>query len=184
MKYNKISNYKQEDKNPFTDSLKMTISKKNIVAGRSSNDVIVDTETGEQSGSVAFIKIQEYEKEQFVKFYVDNLRMFFDLSRKAIRVLAYIMQALKPRKDIVYIDLTDCSEFTKYAKSTILNGISELLENEFIARTKMTNMYYINPSIFFNGSRVNFIKQFKLKNDQKISLSDELDKDLSKNLLE
>lgn len=184
MKYKKITSYKQEDNNPFTDSLKTVIHKKNIVAGRSADNVIIDIESGEQTGHVAFMKIQEYDKQQFVKFYVDNLKMFFGLSKKAIRVLVYIMQALKPRKDTVLIDTLDCAEYTNYARSTVFSAIAELLENKFIARTKTNQLYYINPSIFFNGNRASFVKQLRLVPKERIELSEELDRSITDKLLD
>jgi hypothetical protein len=60
-------------------------------------------------------------------------------------------------------------EYTGYnAKKTILNALSELLENKFIARGSNPYHYFINPTIFFNGDRLIFLEQYEVAGKEKI----------------
>jgi hypothetical protein len=49
------------------------------------------------------------------------------------------------------------------SKKTIFTGLSELLENKFIARGNHPYKYFINPTIFFNGDRITFLKQYEIE---------------------
>ena len=62
-------------------------------------------------------------------------------------------------------------KYTNYkSKNSILSGLSELLENRFIARGSNPYKYYLNPTIFFNGDRLTLVKHFEV--DEKKSLPD------------
>jgi hypothetical protein len=50
--------------------------------------------------------------------------------------------------------------------------LAELIGNEIIAMSDKPNIWYINPSVIFNGDRIAFIKEYNLKKD--ISGNDKL----------
>jgi hypothetical protein len=46
--------------------------------------------------------------------------------------------------------------------------MKELVEKLFIAETTEQNIYFINPKLFFNGDRVEFITKFMIEEKQTI----------------
>lgn len=159
MKYKNISVFKQEESNPFIDDLvEVKVSKRNIVAGKTSH-VLIDEETGEMVGNAAIMNIRKYDPTQFIKFYTGKISLVFELSKRAQSVFSYIIENTIPNKDFVYVDIEDCMKETGYkSRATVISGLSELIEKKFIARSSSQVKYFINPTIFFNGNRVSFIE--------------------------
>jgi len=165
-KYKGIRKFVVNDKNPFWDTLNLKTRKKNIIAGPA-EEIIVNKSTNEVTGHTAFMKFQTVDKEKFVKVFTENVSSLFDLSRPAIRVFCYVLDRAKPNIDQIIFDLEDAKEFTGYtSKGTIFKGVSELIENRIIARSKQYYIYYINPNIFFNGDRVSFVRSFRVEPTQ------------------
>lgn len=164
MKYNKLTQYSTNDENPFLDDTIQHIEKGDrvmIYSGKSP-DVIVNSD-GEVTGSVVMARRIKVDKAQFTKVYRTGLANWYDLSKSAIRVFAYVVEVLKPNRDSIDFDLDKCKKFTGYtSKNTITNALSELIGNKFLARGSNPYKYYINPTIFFNGSRITFIEQIDL----------------------
>jgi hypothetical protein len=62
-------------------------------------------------------------------------------------------------------------KFTGYtSKASVYNGVSELLKNNFIARTHKAYTFFINPAIFFNGSRLVMVNEYVVQQDKKTTL--------------
>jgi len=168
MSYQKVTNYQSNKENPF---LKDTVShvikgEKKIMMGSGKDTDLVVGINGEIKGHSVFLKRTTIDKAQFAKVYVSNLVQFFGLSKAGIRVFGYIASTVKPDKDFVIMDFDECMDFTKYkSQKSILTGISELLKNSFIARGKNPYHYFINPTIFFNGNRITFLKQYQVNNN-------------------
>ena len=167
MKYNKVSKYQMNKKNPFIDETIHHVDKgeKVILMGTKSNDLLIDKETGEIKAHSVFAKRIKVDKAQFRKVYVNSLAAWFELSKTGLKVLGYIMSVLKPNYDSFDFDFEDCMEYTKYkSKNSVISGLSELLENRFIARGANPYKYFVNPTIFFNGDRLTFLRHYELKN--------------------
>lgn len=167
-----IKSFKENKENPFYSDTVMHIDRgvKTIKMG-DSNSIIVNTKTSElEPGIVAFHKKIPIDKTKFTKVYLDNLTSFFELTKAGQKVLEYLLKSLKPNKGQVLFDYTECKEFTGYSStSTITSGLSDLIKNKFIARSTKAYIYYINPTIFFNGNRMIWIKEFTTSsNDGKI----------------
>ncbi len=170
MKYKKITNYKINDESPFISGLfDMEVSsRRRILAGKSPN-VIVNRETGDVEGHQVFAVLEKVDKEQFTKIFRKGLAGMFNLSKSGIKVFTYIASIVKPNADFVLFDMDECKEYTAYkTHGPIMTGLSELVEANFIARTKKHYIYYINPTMFFNGSRVTFMKMYQQETVLKI----------------
>jgi len=160
--YNKIKKFDANKTNPFFESLvtNIQVGNKNIIAG-SSNKLLVNKDTGEVEAHTVFMKNQKVDKNSFIKIYVKNISQFFDLPSSAMKVLWYIFSITRIGIDTIYFDMTACKEFTKYSsKATITNALAQLIEHKFIARSTSVNLYFINPTIFFNGNRISFINSY------------------------
>lgn len=164
--YKPISIHEVFNHNPFLSNLSsQKLKSKNVVVGQTSK-VLIDSETGELEGHTVIMKREEKDPEQFVKFYMENLKLFFNISPRAMKVFAYIVSVTKPNMDTIYFDMEDCKKYTGInSKTTALTALSELLTNDFLAISTKKYLYFINPSIFFNGNRVTFIRSATMKND-------------------
>lgn len=174
MSYLKITDFEVNKKNPFVDELKgvVHIQTKNVFAG-SAQKILVDNQTGDVEGQVAFIKFQKYDPDKFVKVFTNRIGAFFDLDKSSLKVLSYIMNITRPDLDYVIFDQEDCSEFTHYrSKATILSAVSKLIELKFIARSHRKDIYFINPSIFFNGDRKKVIFAVAMESDPSKTLAE------------
>jgi len=159
MNYQKITSFETNKKNPFIDDLlEIEVSnRKRILAGKSPN-YIIDPQTGEVNGTQVLAVYEKVDKERFTKVYHQGLVGMFDLSKSGIKVFSFIASIARPNKDEVIFDIAECKEFTGYkTHQPIMTGLSELIKNNFIARSERHYKYYINPAMFFNGSRVAFM---------------------------
>lgn len=168
MGYKKIKKFKSNKENPFIEETMQHIElgSKQILMGTDNPDMIVGND-GEVKGHAMFMQRKVVDKAQFSKVFIESLPQFFGLSKSGIKMFSYVMSIVKPNQDSFYINYDDCMSFTGYkSQKTIITGMAELLENKFIARGQNPYHFYINPTIFFNGDRITFVKQFQLKSPQ------------------
>lgn len=158
----KLTDYLINSNNPFIEEM-MDIkvsARRRIIAGKDPH-MVVD-KNGEVQGSQVFAVHERVDKEQFTKVFRQGLAGMFGLSNPGIKVFSYIATIVKPNKVEVYFDSEECQKYTGYkTPRSVLKGLAELCECEFIARTSKHYKYYINPNMFFNGSRVAFMKVYE-----------------------
>jgi hypothetical protein len=174
MKYKKLSNHSLNKVNPFLPATVHHIEKgeKTLFFTNREPDMIIDYD-GEVKGHSLFARKQVVDKAEFRKIFRTSLANWFDLSKAGIRVFAYIAENLEKDKDSFEFDLEACKLFTKYsATNTILSGLSELIDNQFIARGSHPYKYFINPTVFFNGNRLTLMEQYQVEEPGKLSPSD------------
>lgn len=168
--YKKITVFDKHTESPFIDDL-MEIdvtSRKRILAGKNPN-LVINPSTGEVEGTQIFAVLEKVDKEKFTKIYEKGMTQMFNLSKSGIKVFGYFTKIAKPNKGDVIFEMDSCKEFTEYkTDKPILKGLAELIANGFIARSKYHYRYYINPTMFFNGSRVAFIKMYQMDDTKNI----------------
>ena len=170
----KLSEFTKNNENPFLENA-LEVINRNIVqktrmtknAGESAILKAIDDKTGEILGHTAFIRQIEVDEDQFAKFYLNGFKAFFDLKPASIKVFGFILKQLKPNKDTFDFSLEDCIIDTEYTKQTIYRGLTELLNNEIIARGRFEYQYFINPMVVFNGNRVTFANNYVRKKGAK-----------------
>jgi len=102
-------------------------------------------------------RIREVDNERFVKIYTSNLSMWFELSIPSQKMMQYILSILPRNSDVVVLEFERVKAYTEYKSfSSIYNAINELINKRIIARTKIKDAFFINPSFIFNGDRVIF----------------------------
>lgn len=169
--YKKLGELEVNDRNPFLQEIiqgdRMIKSGSKMIFGKGENESLIISPEGEQIGHAVFARFKQVDREQFVKLYTEYLSAFFDLNQSSLRVFTYILRVCKPGIDRVYINISECMEYTRYSsRATITSAIADLIEKNFIAKTKEKYWFFINPSIFFNGDRISFIKTFQVKPDE------------------
>lgn len=164
----KLSEFPMHRDNPFVDNLMVESKRKIIGRVGVGKKAIVNMESGEVESSLVMGISQEVDKEEFVKLYLSSLQIIFGLSKKALKVLSYLINVNEIQKDTVLFDMEDCMIHTDYtSKATLISGITELLSMQIIARGKAKNLYFINPSVFYRGDRIILVREYKKKKSSK-----------------
>ena len=176
----KITQYEQHEQNPFipeaVDNVQIKRRTQMVYpTERKAVHYVVNSETGEIDGHSAFLKVAEVDEERFVKLFLKELGALWELSKPALRVLTYIMNAMRVNEDRIIFNFDECMKYTGYKnRQSIFNGLDQLLENGIIARSTVSYIYFINPMIVFNGSRVTFAKTY-IKKQKKEKDPNQLD---------
>lgn len=167
----KLSDFDYNEENPFLKQALEEVNKHTVkryrAAGKTDKKAILqafDSDTGEILGHTQFIRQFEVDEEQFAKLYLANFSSFFDLKTSAIKVFGYVLNQLQPDKDYFFFMMDDCLDYTGYkAKSSVFDGLAQLVSKDIIARGKTDFMYYLNPMVMFNGSRITFANTYYKK---------------------
>lgn len=161
----KLSDNQKFKENPFLgqDYLKIERGTRTVIAG-STRKMLMDSDTGEMEGITLIHKTKEVDKTQFVKLFLGEVGALFDLSKAGLKTFGYILQCLKPNEDDVYVYMPDFMDYAGWAShSQAYRGLGELLANKIIAVSVRPGFFYINPNIVFNGDRIAFIKEYRMK---------------------
>lgn len=170
----KLPKYK---KNPFVDDQLLTqlAGTKNVYYTQTTRNAIEDLTTGERTpAQLQIVKKVQADKENFVKLFTTHLKAFFELSAVAFKLLQYVLHTVQNEaihEDKIYLSLNMAQEFyesqgSQISKASYFRGMKELVEKLFIAEAIDTNMYFINPKLFFNGDRVEFITKFYVEDEK------------------
>lgn len=133
---------------------------------------ITDQE-GEDVNAGVIGKIEEVDTEEFVKLYTKNVGVLFDLSSRAQKALVAVFCAVQSFKDQAHIFLPYHKAVEYYEKlginkipsrTTFTMGITDLIRMSFLAaHYDGEGWYWINPNLIFNGDRVRFVTEYKIK---------------------
>lgn len=174
-------------KNPFiTDAVANTkIGTKRISNKSGDRLMIVSEETGEVMAPAGFHQILEVDKTQFVKLFKNGVRAFTNLSSAGAKVFSVLYDEIQKTtfkgKDFIYLSYSDVNqEVEPMASSTFYRGMKELLEHKFIAESETVGKYFVNPDFIWNGNRLAFIKEYRLK-DPKAKAKDTATPDMFEN---
>lgn len=99
----------------------------------------------------------ELEKEVICKIYLDAARrkQMVEMSPRAKDLLLWIMYETDAGKDFIWINKTRYMvECGVKAYNTYKDAVRELVSHSFIQPTILLHVYWINPHLFFNGSRL------------------------------
>lgn len=155
--------------NPFLQPSSVTTRRKRItVAG---GKAVVDRETGQTEDLAEIVIVREVDDEQFVKLFTQNLKVFFNLSPVAQKLLQVVLAQVQrtPNRDQVMLNLSVAEAYfttsgqQPIGKTSFHRAAHELIDKQFIAESAINGLYFINPHLFFNGDRVRFVNEFRRK---------------------
>lgn len=123
-------------------------------------------------------KIQTVDTESFVKLYTKNVGLLFDLPSAAQKVLISVFCAVQKSKDSAEIFLPYHLAREIYqglnvekipSQATFFRGINFLIKAGFLAGSyKGEGWYWINPALIFNGDRVRFVNEYRVKRQEEL----------------
>ena len=155
------------ERNPFWGAFELSTRRKKETINEDGL-VVVNTSTGDRTGTAEISRIFEVDRDRFVKVFAGHLKVFFDLSPTGIKLLQVIMHEMgqEPNNDYVYLSASSVVDHLKkagkkYSPASYYRGRDELLAKGFIAESVRTHLYWINPALFWNGDRVKFITELR-----------------------
>lgn len=157
------------DANPLLEPESITVKRRYVRAGRGRD--LVDPETGERSAVATIHTVEDKDDAEFVKLFAAGVKASYSLSRTATKVFQAVLGEYQSMRmnggyaDSVYLAWFDHGLSGKdvgMSEKTFQTGLKELLSKRFIA-PRSPNMYWVNPSLFFKGDRVAFIKEYHRK---------------------
>lgn len=156
--------------NPYVKSPSIVITRGRKVVARS-DQPLMDPATGEITHCRAIHSIEELDKEHYVKIFAAGVAESYKLTRTGQRVFQLVLEQYeKTPMSRGYADCVDLYWFgvgiegkdVGMSEKTFSRGLKELLLNAFI-QPRTTSSYWVNPTLFWKGSRVLFIKEYRLK---------------------
>lgn len=128
--------------------------------------MVISQDTGEVIAPAGFWHAQEVDKSQFVKLYINGVKAFKELSGAGTKVFEVLYLAVQDAisKDTIYINFLSLNQgMTPMSESTFHRGMKELIEKSFLAESQLGGWYFINPDFLWNGDRLTFVREFRLK---------------------
>jgi hypothetical protein len=170
----KIRELQTFEENPFLDGVGYNKRKKTEVL-YDGQQAIIRTDTGEVvEDHLSVARVRLVDADQFVKVYVANLFLLFDLGKPAQRVAEFVLHQVARRAMDKGEVLLIYSEYERYFKDrggvsrpTYMRGLQELAQKMLIARSPITNVWWINPAVVFNGDRARFITEIRRRGSGK-----------------
>jgi hypothetical protein len=170
--------------NPFVDTalLVQLSGKKNQYYTQRTATTLIDLDTQVISpATTQIIKTVKADKEQFVKIFTTHLKAFFELNQTAYKILQYVLYTVQQDaidSDRVYLNLNTAQQYfisigQKCSPASYYNGMKSLVEKLFIAETTNQGFYFINPKLFFNGDRVQFLTTFEIEDKRTLQSHNE-----------
>lgn len=158
-----ISDFATHKTNPFlTDALPYIKEKKALTKFVPQDGTFLLNQAGDVSPALAVHHVMKHvDTQQYTKVFGGFMREKYGLNKSGLKVLElYFWQKIKKDSDLVDFSLIDCKKICGFKTAqSVYDGLAQLLEKEFIARTEQHHRYYINPMMFFNGNRIILVKE-------------------------
>ena len=153
--------------NPFmTDAANNTRQGVKRISNKTGDQFMIVSEHGEVVANTGFHQILEVDKTQFVKLYVNGVKAFQGLKSAGTKVFELIYRAVQdaPGTDKIHLHFMSIEQaITPISRATFDRGMTELLERGFVAESVVPGVYYLNIDYLFNGNRLAFVKEYRIK---------------------
>lgn len=156
--------------NPYLIAPSVTIKKGRKIVART-DQPLIDPATGEITHCKSIHQIEELDRENFVKVFASGLAAAYELTKTGQKVLQLVLEQYE--KTPMVAGYADCVELYWFgngiegrdvgmSEKTFSRGIKELLQNSFM-HPRTSSSYWVNPAMFWKGSRVLFVREYRLK---------------------
>lgn len=101
---------------------------------------------------------KQYESDKSCKLYVtaEHRKKVLELSNRAKSLFLFISYELESGKDYIWIPRKRCMrECNMTSVNTFKDALVDLIDGNFIIASSVRDVYWINPRLLFNGSRIN-----------------------------
>lgn len=165
--------------NPFLRGSLVAVKgrKKNYTVA--SGAMTLTDKTGVIQGTVQHTITKVVDDTLFVKVFSDGIAGMYDLGRPGTKVFRFLFDEVQknPNQDRMYLYFMDALEDPWcIPKTTFFKGMAELLDKGFLAKSANPNMFFLNPSMMWNGDRFRFVQEYQRTSaSARIGGMDELD---------
>ncbi|MGV1768040.1 hypothetical protein [Rhizobium rhizogenes] len=155
--------------NPFTSGAKEVQVEQKSVKTRTTPRELMDPNAGEVGAGVIHV-IEDVDEEHFVEAITDGVRAAFDLGEAGYEVFKVALVEYQQAKisnsrcdslTLLYSDDQLNGKKTEMNETQFQDGLEELLSKGIISQ-KASDQYWLNQALFFNGSGVILIKEYRL----------------------
>jgi hypothetical protein len=163
-----IQIYRTNPSIPDADNIK---TKKIVRLGNEKKGFIIDG-AGEVlgQGTASFYEFEEIDNTRFVKLFLAGMKQASGLSKAGLSVFELVYQQIQEKPNIDKIELSHfIASDIGINERSYRRGLRELLEREFLFRSLIDGVFFVNIRYMFNGDRLAFVKGYKCKGESQIN---------------
>lgn len=155
--------------NPLVETKDIRVKQRHVRTGIRRD--LVDVDTGEVMAAATVHSIEEKDDAEFVKVFAAGIAATYDLSKTAQRTFQAVLDEYQRTPmsrgfvDTLYLAWMDgglSGRDIGMSDKTFQRGLKELLVKGFLA-PRSPNAFWVNPSLFFKGDRVLFLREYRRK---------------------
>lgn len=155
--------------NPLVETREIKVKTRHVRTGLRRD--LVDATTGEVTGAAMVHSIEEKDDAEFVKVFAAGIAATYDLTKTAQRTFQAVLDEYQRTPmsggfaDTLYLAWMDgglSGRDIGMSDKTFQRGLKELLVKGFLA-PRSPNAFWVNPSLFFKGDRVLFLREYRRK---------------------
>lgn len=153
--------------NPLVQTTDIKVKQRHVRTGIRRD--LTDLATGEVAAASMIHTIEEKDDAEFVKVFAAGISASYELSKTAQRVFRAVLDEYErtPMQggfaDTLYLAWFNgglSGREVDMSEATFNRGLRELLAKGFLA-ARGPNAFWVNPSLFFKGDRVLFLKEYR-----------------------
>lgn len=153
--------------NPLLEPATVTVKRRYVSSGRGQD--LLDPSTGEVHGMSIIRVLEERDDTGFVKVFAEGVKAAFGLTKTAFRVFNVVLNAYQREKmtggyadsvRLYWFGAGLDGEAMDMSEKTFQRGLKELIAKRFLY-PRTSELYWVNPSLFFKGDRVAFVKEYR-----------------------
>ena len=166
-------------KNPFlTAAACNTKSGVKRISNKAGDKFMIMSEGGEIMSPAGFHEVVEVDKTQFVKLYINGVKAFQGLKSAGTKVFELIYRAVQdaPGTDTIWLHFMEIDQaISPISRPTFDRGLTELLQLGFVAESNVPGKYFLNIDYLFNGNRLAFVKEYRIRSSSPKSKTEEIE---------
>lgn len=155
--------------NPFWFGIEISTRKKRTRYETEDQKMLLNVSSGVKEGVAEISQVYEVDNEAFVKVFTRFMHVFFDTSKNAQRLFEVVLWKVgaDKEKDVIYLHAKEADRYhrsarnTGYSTASFYRAVDELIGKGIIARSTLPHMFWINPAVFWNGDRLQFITELR-----------------------
>jgi len=157
----------------FEEELKIQTKTRNLTT-KKGTELVEKNGDSTETYFTNVVQKKEVDKEEFIKLFTSQIRIYFDLTKTAYKVFFIVLNLYQKEigKDEVYLTCKKAQNIAKALDNFDLStpvyykGLNELIEKKIIAKSTEKYIYFINPAVFFNGDRARFVTEIIKKKEE------------------
>lgn len=155
--------------NPLVENHEIRVRQRHIKTGLKRD--LHDLATGEVAAAAVVHTIEERDDAEFVKVFASGIAATYELTKTAQKTFQAVLDEYQRTPmsggfaDTIYLAWMDgglSGRDVGMSEKTFQRGLKELLSKGFLA-PRSPNAFWVNPSLFFKGDRVLFLKEYRRK---------------------